>query len=88
MGAEKPKKNNGPRGTQLFDLSPDNVAMKPIVLKHNVLTESSEERAPIVITWDGLVMPQELHKVRPGQYVLLPYVPPPEEPPPPSRLAA
>jgi hypothetical protein len=62
--------------------------MKPIVLTNNRLDGSWTERAPIVITWDGLVMPQELHKVQPGQYVLLPYQPPPEEPPPPSHLAA
>ncbi len=62
--------------------------MKPIVLTQNLFAESSADQRPIIITWDGLVMPQELHEVKPGRYVLLPYAPPPEEPPPPSRLAA
>jgi len=62
--------------------------MKPTVHTGNLLFASWGERGPIVITWDGLVMPQELHGVKPGQYVLLPYEPPPEEPPPPTHLAA
>jgi hypothetical protein len=62
--------------------------MKPIVLTQNLLDGSWTERAPVVITWDGLSMPRELRGVEPGQYVLMPYRPPPDEPPPPSQLAA
>jgi len=62
--------------------------MKPTVHTGNLFIGSWGERTPVVITWDGLVMPQELHQVKPGQYVLLPYQPPPEDPPPPTHLAA
>ena len=62
--------------------------MKPIVLSHRLVDGSRTERAPVIITWDGCVTPEELHGVEPGQYVLLPYDPPPDDPPTPTPLAA
>jgi hypothetical protein len=49
--------------------------MKPILFtgfQDGNITQSE----PIIMTWNGVEMPQALRTLKPGQYVLLPFEPP------------
>lgn len=50
--------------------------MKPTVLTHNFEDGTFTASEPVIMTWNGVDMPKALRRVKPGQYVLLPYEPP------------
>ena len=49
--------------------------MKPVVLTHNLNDGTFTESEPIIMRWNGTDMPSVLRRVKPGQYVLLPFQP-------------